>query len=182
LELAWGGDLYDFVKTGRLEPDVVCFFFKKMVAGLEYMHGNGVYHRDIKPENILLNSNLELKIADFGFSKNHFEMGGSKTTKTVLGTRPYMAPEILAGRPYDPAKCDIFAVGHILFILYSGYFAFQEATLKNPLYNFLLQDKPDVFWRYHDKQMSQIPGFFTPAFKKLVLKMIHPDPSKRATL
>ena len=74
-----------------------------MVEGIEYMHGNGVYHRDIKPENILLNSDLELKIADFGFSKNQYEMGTSSTTKTFLGTRPYMAPEILAGRPYNPA-------------------------------------------------------------------------------
>ncbi len=77
MELAEGGDLYDFIKTGRLDPDIVCLFFKKIVAGLEYMHGNGVYNRDIKPENILLNSNLELKIADFGFSKNRYEMGGS---------------------------------------------------------------------------------------------------------
>ena len=73
-------------------------------------------------------------------------------------------------------------MGHILFILYSGYLAFNEATLKNPLYNFLLQDKPDVFWRYHDKKVSQIPGFFTPTFKKLLIEMIHPDPSKRATI
>ena len=84
------------------------------------MHMSKVYHRDLKPENILLTSTLEPKIADFGFSKNQFDMGHSKTNKTWLGTRPYMSPELLAGRLYNPAECDIFAAGHILFILYAG--------------------------------------------------------------
>lgn len=153
LELVQGGELFDFIATGRFPLEIVRMYFGKMIDGIKYMHEEKkVYHRDLKPENILLGSDLELKIADFGFSKNLTEMGGSSTTKTWLGTRPYMAPELLAGKSYDPAKCDIFAAGHILFILYAGYFAFNEASLKNPLYNFLLQGKPDIFWKYHDKK------------------------------
>ena len=109
--------MFDFVLTGRLPPEIVRFFFGRIIEGIKYMHRNKVYHRDLKPENILLTLTLEPKIADFGFSKNEFDMGGSKTTKTWLGTRPYMAPELLAGRLYNPAECDIFAAGHILFIL-----------------------------------------------------------------
>jgi serine/threonine protein kinase len=109
-------------------------------------------------------------------------MGDSKTTKTWLGTKPYMSPELFDGRPYDPASCDIFAAGQILYILYAGRFAFDEASLKNAYYNFLLQGKPDYFWRLHEKAFKQFPGFFTPSFKELVTRMIHPDPLKRAKL
>jgi serine/threonine protein kinase len=72
-------------------------------------------------------------------------MGDSKTTKTWLGTKPYMSPELFDGRAYNPASCDIFAAGQILYILYAGRFAFDEASLKNAYYNFLLQGKPIIF-------------------------------------
>jgi serine/threonine-protein kinase len=91
--------------------------FNFLLDTVEKIHNCGIIHRDLKPENILLTLTLEPKIADFGFSKNEFDMGGSKTTKPWLGTRPYMAPELLAGRLYNPAECDIFAAGHILYIL-----------------------------------------------------------------
>lgn len=182
METALGGDIFDFVATGAFPQRIARMYFGKIIEGIKSMHSKGVYHRDLKPENILLNSDLELKIADFGFSKNIAEMAGSTTTKTWLGTRPYMAPELLAGRPYEPAKADIFAAGAILFILYSGYFGFNEASLKNPFYNFLLQGRPDSFWRYHDSKKRDIPGFFTDDFKALFLNMVDPDPLKRATL
>ena len=93
-----------------------------------------------------------------------------------------MAPELFAGKAYKPQECDIFAMGNILFIMYAGYFAFNEASLKNPLYNFLLQGKPDIFWRYHEKKQSNNPDFFTKDFKILITKMINPDPSERADI
>ena len=97
-----------------------------------------------------------------------------KTTRTYLGTKPYMAPELLAGKEYIPSQVDIFAVGAISFILNSAYFGFNKASLEDPTYNLILQGKTDSFWRYHDAKKRDIPDFFSPDFKKMVSRMIHP--------
>ncbi len=97
-----------------------------------------------------------------------------KTTRTYLGTKPYMAPELLAGKEYIPSQVDIFAVGAISFILNSAYFGFNKASLEDPTYNLILQGKIDSFWRYHDAKKRDIPDFFSPDFKKMVSRMIHP--------
>ena len=70
LEWARGGELFDFIITGRFPPEITKMYVEQLVEGLEYMHKNKIYHRDLKPENILLDHELRLKIADFGFSKH----------------------------------------------------------------------------------------------------------------
>jgi calcium-dependent protein kinase len=87
------------------------------------MHTIGVVHRDIKPENIMLTQEGELKLIDFGLSKQ-FKHG--KKMKTVLGTPYYMAPEVLEGQ-YD-TKCDMWALGVLMYVFMSGYLPFQGAN------------------------------------------------------
>jgi serine/threonine protein kinase len=69
LELATGGELFDYVATtGRFSETIARFYFKQLIEGLDYVHQKGVTHRDLKPENLLFDENFNLKIADFGFA------------------------------------------------------------------------------------------------------------------
>lgn len=69
LELVQGGELFDFVaNSGRFTDEVSRYFFGQFMEALNYMHTSGVSHRDLKPENIMLDSEFNLKIADFGFA------------------------------------------------------------------------------------------------------------------
>jgi len=73
------------------------FFANQLIQQLEYINGKNVVHRDIKLENILLDKNMNLKLADFGFATNK---NIDKLT-TFRGTQSYMAPEIRESKEYD---------------------------------------------------------------------------------
>jgi len=104
LELVNGGELFDFIaETGKFSEDVARYYFHQIVAGLEYMHTKGISHRDIKPENMMLDSDFNLKIADFGFSSNQ------ALNESKRGTDGYMAPEIYKGVEYSGQSVDFFA-------------------------------------------------------------------------
>ena len=69
LEYAAGGELFDFLaNTGRLDENWCRYYFKQLMEGLDFIHKRGFVHRDLKPENLMLDSEGNLKIADFGFS------------------------------------------------------------------------------------------------------------------
>lgn len=69
LELVNGGDLFDFVaNSGRFSEEVARYYFTQFMSALDYMHQNNCCHRDLKPENIMLDSEFNLKVADFGFA------------------------------------------------------------------------------------------------------------------
>ena len=108
-----------------------------MIA-LSYLHGKGFTHRDLKLENILLEENFDVKIIDFGFSK---EMDGVLTSK--MGTAAYMAPEMLKKNPeYIGTDIDLFAAVVILFMLISKCPPFtDEASAKDPFYRLIAQNK-----------------------------------------
>ena len=101
LELALGGELFDFVAiSGRFNEPLARFFFFQFMRGLLYCHEQGISHRDLKPENLLLDNNFTLKIADFGFAAPTQGRDGSGNLTTKLGTMNYMAPEIHLNQPY----------------------------------------------------------------------------------
>ena len=102
LELATGGELFDYVATtGRFNEPIARFYFRQLIEGLDYVHQKGVTHRDLKPENVLLDSEGHIKLTDFGLSK--LGVMGNKNTHTFCGTPEYLAPEIALHKPHGKA-------------------------------------------------------------------------------
>ena len=144
LEYVPGGLLFDVCQTlGGMGEENGKFFLSQMLDVLEYMHGKGVVHRDLKLENILVDDEMNLKVADFGFAtfrKVH-------NLKSYRGTMTYMAPEIKEGKNYDGMQIDMFSTGVILFIIVQGIFPFKEAKKDEYFYNLLLQGDFATYWK-----------------------------------
>lgn len=118
LELAGGGELFDFIALGgRFSEPIARLYSMQLCTALNFMHSSGVCHRDLKPENLMLDQNYNLKVADFGFAAPIAGRDGKGKLKTQLGTASYMAPEIHMGKPYEGASVDVLASGIIIFVM-----------------------------------------------------------------
>jgi serine/threonine protein kinase len=92
-----GGELFWHLrKENRFSERRACFYTAQLVEAIRCLHQNGVIYRDLKPENVLLDLNGNLKITDFGLSKQGVETDkdGAKTF-SFCGTPEYLAPEII---------------------------------------------------------------------------------------
>lgn len=144
LEYVSGGLLFDVCQTlGAMGEDAGRFFLKQMISVLEHITDAGVSHRDLKLENILVDSDLNLKVADFGFAtqKNITRL------RSYRGTMTYMAPEIKLGKVYDGKQIDIFSTGVILYIIVHGIFPFREAKPEEFYFKLLTDGKFDLYWK-----------------------------------
>ncbi|KAG6032155.1 hypothetical protein E4U19_005135 [Claviceps sp. Clav32 group G5] len=142
MEFAQGGDLFDKIEADvGVREDIAQLYFVQLISGVSFMHSKGVAHRDLKPENILLSSDGNLKLADFGMATMFEYKGQRKTSSTLCGSPPYIAPEILACSGADrksrsagfPAKyaadlVDIWSCGVILFVLLVGNTPWDEPS------------------------------------------------------
>ncbi len=128
MELVKGGEMFDYiVQRGRLSEGEASGLIRQVASGLAYMHKMAVVHRDLKPENLLLtiqDIRAEVKIIDFGLAKVLKSSNGYKTA-IFLGTKGYLAPEMLQRREYD-FKVDTWALGVIMFILLFGCLPFDD--------------------------------------------------------
>lgn len=177
LELVSGGELFDFIaETGRFSESVARYYFHQIISGLEYLHTNGYSHRDIKPENMMLDTDFNLKIADFGFSSNQ------ALNETKRGTDGYMAPEIYKGITYSGQSVDLFATAIILFIMVAQHPPFGSASSKDPHYKLLSTNKVDTFWKVHSKNKPNREEFFSESFKSLITSMLSYNPHERPSL
>eukprot|EP01111_Echinosteliopsis_oligospora_P004745 TRINITY_DN1781_c0_g4_i1.p1 TRINITY_DN1781_c0_g4~~TRINITY_DN1781_c0_g4_i1.p1 ORF type:complete len:739 (+),score=236.28 TRINITY_DN1781_c0_g4_i1:134-2350(+) len=118
LELVNGGELFDYiVARGKVKEKEAKRLFRQIVSAVEYFHGNLIVHRDLKPENLLLDSDTNVKINDFGFS-NVIKPG--KLFSTFCGSPLYAAPEIFLANEYIGPEVDIWSMGVILYVLVCG--------------------------------------------------------------
>ncbi len=96
----------------------------EICAGVAYLHAAGFIHRDIRAANILLTEECHAKISDFGISSTIKENPSATLLKEVLGTPPWMAPELFVNNPDEPPRCtpktDSFSVGMTLWELVTG--------------------------------------------------------------
>ena len=177
LELVQGGELFDFVaNSGRFTEEVARYYFHQFMDALNYMHTSGSAHRDLKPENIMLDSDFNLKIADFGFAAPAEGRDGKGFLQTQLGTASYMAPEIHLGKSYTGPGVDLFASAIILFVMLSQRPPFGSPNPKDPHYRLLAADRSDLFWKAHDEVDSGV-STYSAEFKDLFTKMTRLNPT-----
>jgi predicted Ser/Thr protein kinase len=133
MEYVDGGTLEDYVRSAPMPPSQATHVMSQVLDGLAYIHGAGVLHRDLKPSNILLTSQGNAKIADFGVARSK---GFEATMLTVPGspspgTPMYMAPEQVRGSPGD-ARSDLYAAAATLYRLVAGK-SYLEPLPDDPL-------------------------------------------------
>ncbi|KAH9487412.1 Serine/threonine-protein kinase CHK1 [Psilocybe cubensis] len=176
LELASGGDLFDKIAANvGVSEEVAHLYFNQLIAGMHYIHEQGVCHRDLKPENLLLDAAGTLKITDFGLSAvfRLKESGKTRMLTERCGSLPYVAPELNSDRPYHAEPIDVWGVGVILFTLLAGNTPWDEPSAKSAEFRRYVSGEifsEDPWCRIPYEAMSLIKGMLTV------------DPEKRLTL
>jgi serine/threonine-protein kinase Chk1 len=180
MEYAEGGDLFDKIEADvGVRQDIAQIYFCQLVSGVSFMHSQGVAHRDLKPENILLSHHGSLKIADFGMATLFEYKGQRKTSSTLCGSPPYIAPEILAcgsadrksSPKYSPDLVDIWSCGVILFVLLVGNTPWDEPSQRS----WEFQEYLRTSGRSTDPLWERVP----PEALSLIRGMMSVDPEKR---
>ena len=127
MEYLSGGEIFDFlVAHGRMKEKDARRHFRQIIGAVAYCHGLHIIHRDLKAENLLLDENMNVKIADFGFS-NQFSPG--QKLNTWCGSPPYAAPELFQGKEYSGPEVDIWSLGVVLYVFVCGSLPFDGSNL-----------------------------------------------------
>ncbi|XP_039980469.1 MAP/microtubule affinity-regulating kinase 3-like isoform X4 [Xiphias gladius] len=167
MEYASGGEVFDYlVAHGRMKEKEARAKFRQIVSAVQYCHQKRIVHRDLKAENLLLDADMNIKIADFGFS-NEFTVGGK--LDTFCGSPPYAAPELFQGKKYDGPEVDVWSLGVILYTLVSGSLPFDGQNLKE-LRERVLRGK------------YRIPFYMSTDCENLLKRFLVLNPGKRGTL
>lgn len=111
------------VQNGRMPEPRARLFFQQIISGIEYSHRLKIVHRDLKPENVLLDDNLNAKIADFGLSS---DISDGDFLKTSCGSPNYAAPEVITGARYAGPEIDVWSSGVILYVMLCGRLPFED--------------------------------------------------------
>ncbi|CAO2638763.1 Serine/threonine-protein kinase MARK1 [Lemmus lemmus] len=167
MEYASGGEVFDYlVAHGRMKEKEARAKFRQIVSAVQYCHQKCIVHRDLKAENLLLDADMNIKIADFGFS-NEFTVGNK--LDTFCGSPPYAAPELFQGKKYDGPEVDVWSLGVILYTLVSGSLPFDGQNLKE-LRERVLRGK------------YRIPFYMSTDCENLLKKLLVLNPIKRGSL
>jgi serine/threonine protein kinase len=127
MEVCGAGDLLTYVRKRRkLKEEVAKHLFRQIVDGLRYCHSRGILHRDIKLDNILLTSEGDIKICDFGVSKL---VKPGQILKEQCGTPAYIAPEVFEGNGYEGFASDIWSAGVVLYSMLYGIVPFKANNM-----------------------------------------------------
>jgi formylglycine-generating enzyme required for sulfatase activity/predicted Ser/Thr protein kinase len=168
MEFVQGQSLETLLQQGRaFTLAEVVRLFGQIASALDYAHGKGIVHRDIKPANILVGEDLRVSIVDFGIART----ATSTMTQAgiLLGTPRYMSPEQIAGRQVD-SRCDIFALGAILYELLTRHNPFEGESITTVIYK-IMHTEPEPLRSFNDR--------LPPGLEAVVRKALARDPEAR---
>jgi serine/threonine protein kinase len=170
-----GGELFErIVKKNFYSEREARDLVKVLLDTIAFCHDADVVHRDLKPENLLLSSledDADIKLADFGFAKKSAIQNGDAGLVTACGTPGYVAPEILASKPYGK-EVDIWSIGVITYILLCGYPPFHHDN-QGVLFRLIKAGRFEFDSPYWDDVSAEA--------KDLISKMLVLKPAERWT-
>lgn len=162
-----GKELFDYiVQSGQMPEDEARRFFQQIIAAVEYCHRHKIVHRDLKPENLLLDDQLNVKIADFGLSNI---MTDGNFLKTSCGSPNYAAPEVISGKLYAGPEVDVWSLGVILYVMLCGRLPFDDDFI------------PALFTKISNGVYT-LPNHLSPGAKNLLTRMLVVNPLNRITI
>ncbi|EXJ81420.1 CAMK/CAMKL/MARK protein kinase [Capronia epimyces CBS 606.96] len=168
LEYCPGDELYNYLCShAPLPVETVQKIFTQLVGAVAYIHSKSCVHRDLKLENVLLDKNENVKLCDFGFTREY--EGKANYLQTFCGTVCYSAPEMLKGEKYAGEKVDVWSLGIILYALLKGELPFDEDDDAATKAKILKED-------------PVYPETFPDSAKSLLSKLLSKRPLHRPTL
>jgi serine/threonine protein kinase len=168
VELVTRGSLLTFIRDAHsLTEAVARRLFYQMLTVLEYLHvDRRIAHRDIKPENVLLDANLNIRVADFGLARAF--TASNPFLQTTCGSPAYIAPEILEQKPYT-AAADVWSAGTVLYAMVTGRVPFYDRNISVMFQNILTTE-------------PIIPPDLSPFLRDLLQRCLVKDPRLRISL
>ncbi|XP_030004443.1 calcium/calmodulin-dependent protein kinase type 1D [Sphaeramia orbicularis] len=172
MQLVSGGELFDrIVEKGFYTEKDASTLIRQVLDAVNYLHRMGIVHRDLKPENLLYfnpQDESKIMISDFGLSKME---GSGDVMSTACGTPGYVAPEVLAQKPYSKAV-DCWSIGVIAYILLCGYPPFYDEN-DSKLFEQILKADYEFDAPYWDD--------ISDSAKDFISRLMEKDPAKRFT-
>ena len=166
MEFCDGVSLDQFVRqNGPLSEDRFCQVIAQLATALSYAHSQGIVHRDIKPSNVILTSNGDVKLMDFGLAKP-VDNGEGTASRLISGTPRFMAPEQLQGAPTD-THADLFSLGCTAWKILTGKDLINDTRLS------------DIEDRHRNWKLPDMRGF-TPNVAAFLESCLQVDPEKRS--
>jgi serine/threonine-protein kinase len=164
MELIDGEDLGSLLRrVGRIAPDKGLEMARQLCAGVAATHDRGVVHGDLKPSNVMIDGRGRVRVADFGLASLGQDAGATG------GTPGYMAPELFAGAGHS-VKTDLYALGLVLYELFTGKAAFKGTTALE-----LARAHREI----RPSGLTELAPGLEPAVERVILRCLEKDPAQR---
>ncbi|CCK68764.1 AMP-activated serine/threonine-protein kinase catalytic subunit SNF1 KNAG_0B03230 [Huiozyma naganishii CBS 8797] len=160
-------ELFDYIiQRDKMSEQEARRFFQQIISAVEYCHRHKIVHRDLKPENLLLDEDLNVKIADFGLSNI---MTDGNFLKTSCGSPNYAAPEVISGKLYAGPEVDVWSCGVILYVMLCRRLPFDDESIP-------------VLFKNISNGVYILPKFLSLGAANLIKKMLIVNPLNRISI
>ncbi|ODQ66006.1 kinase-like protein, partial [Nadsonia fulvescens var. elongata DSM 6958] len=174
------GDLFRYVNessSGQPSENQARIWFSQLISAVSYLHDNGIAHRDIKLDNLLLDSKMNLVVADFGFAHSFNDNGNIRhpTATSGCGSPCYAAPEVVVPEPnYSARMADIWSCGVVLYCLLTGMLPWDDYKIRIA--------NEDIFYDFIIRASLSFPEFINESACNLIQNILCIDPDTRFTM